>query len=83
MSAVLFLTVYNLRSRQACLDKCRHTPGKRPEMDVGFGLGPDKCYSKPVKAKFVSRNSSLPTGHLIPNYFIYCVDWEGKHAATV
>lgn len=23
-------------------------PGKRPEMDVGFGLCPDKCYSKLV-----------------------------------
>lgn len=44
--------------------------GKRPEMDVGFGLWPDKCYSEPVKAKFVSRNSSLPTAHLILNYLI-------------
>ena len=58
------------RSRQVCLDNCRHSPGKRPQMDVGFGLYPDKCYSKPVKAKFVTRNSSLPTGHLTHNYFI-------------
>lgn len=35
-------------------------PGKRPEMDVGFGLSPDKCYSKLVKVKFVTRNSSWP-----------------------
>lgn len=35
-------------------------PGKRPEMDVGFGPSPDKCYSKLVKVKFVTRNSSRP-----------------------
>lgn len=35
-------------------------PGKRPEMDMGFGLGPDKCYSKLVKVKFVTRNSCRP-----------------------
>lgn len=44
--------------------------GKRPEMDVGFGLCPDKCYSKLVKAKFVTRNSSQPAGHLIQSDFI-------------
>lgn len=35
-------------------------PGKRPEMDVGFGPRPDKCYSKLVKVKFATRNSSGP-----------------------
>lgn len=35
-------------------------PGKRPEMDMGFGLGPDECYSKLVKVKFVTRNSCRP-----------------------
>lgn len=34
-------------------------------MDVGFGLCPDKCYSKLLRAKFVLRNSILPTGHPI------------------
>lgn len=33
-------------------------PGKRPEMDVGFGLCPDKCYCKLVKVEFVTRNTS-------------------------
>lgn len=38
------------RGRQVCLDNCRHSPEKRPEMDVGFGLRPDKCYSKLVES---------------------------------
>lgn len=45
-------------------------------MDVGFGLCPDKCYSKLVKAKFVTNSSSLPECHLIQNYFI--IAWSGE-----
>lgn len=45
-------------------------PGKRPEMDVGFGLCPDKCYSELVKVKFVTRNSSRPLQYGMPVRFV-------------
>lgn len=45
-------------------------PGKRPEMDVGFGLRPDNCYSKLVKVKFVTRNSSRPLQYAMPLRFV-------------
>lgn len=45
-------------------------PGKRPEMDVGFGPNPDKCYSKLVKVKSVTRNSSRPLQSGMPLRFV-------------
>lgn len=48
-------------------------PGKRPEMDVGFGLCPDKCYSKLVKVKFATRNSCWPLQYGLLVRFVFAL----------
>lgn len=47
-------------------------------MDVGFGLCPNYCYYRPVKAIFVTKNSRLPTGHLIQNNSLFCGETQKK-----
>jgi len=75
-SAALFLEVYRLEQSTGLFGQLQTFPGKRPQMDVGFGLCPAKCYSKPVKIKFVTRNSN-------PERFCYCVEpqWSIYSAA--
>lgn len=51
-------------------------------MDVGLGRRSDDCYSKPVKAKFVTRNSSLPTGHVILNNEMIKLCWDSEHVTV-
>lgn len=55
-------------------------PGKRPEMDMGFGLGPDKCYSKLVKVKFVTRNSCRPVHdfNCSRTFSLFFFFWRGR-----
>lgn len=68
-SAVFFLEVHRLQRQTGLFGQLYTFPEKKgPEMDVGFGLSPDKCYSNLVKAKFVTRNSW--SGHLMHDYLI-------------